>query len=113
MTKYKLTRPPEDTPERYGTDTEHAMDATVYAHYFIGDCDWFVVEWEREDDLVYGWACVGDRQNAELGWASLAELESVRVRNIFHVEYDEHWERVSLREAIDALDKRRGWTDLR
>jgi hypothetical protein len=110
MTDYKMPRPPKDTPPLYAQDGK-GYEATVYAHYFIGNCDWFVTEYDPEEDRAFGWACTGDRPRAELGYVSLAEMESVRVKGVFLVDYDLHWQRVPLRQAIDELDKRTGWAD--
>lgn len=104
-----LQRPPADTAPLYGQDGK-GYEATVHAHYFLGGSDWFVTEYRPEEDLAFGWVCLnGDRQNAELGYVSLAELEAVRgsisingrrVDSVLPVEYDEHWQPKPLRQAI-------------
>lgn len=112
-----MKRPPEETPGLYEQDGKN-LDAVVYAHYFVAGCDWFVTEYDPETDEVFGWARLyGDDWNAELGYTSLDELESatfpVRLVGLngpdvtvsVPVEYDEHWQRVTLREAIDNLTK--------
>jgi len=105
--KPKLTRPPQDTPPLYAQDGK-GYDAMVHAHYFIGSCDWFATEYSPTEDIIFGWACLGDRQNAELGYTSLVELEEIRLGGIFLVDHDEHWTPVTLKEAIAALDERTG-----
>ncbi len=117
MSIYRLTRPPADTPPLYAQDGK-GYDACVYAHYFIGGCDWLVTEYDPEGDYAFGWACLNlDRDNAELGYFSLVELDSTRapirlngvlVRDAIPVEYEEDWELMTLREAIALLDKRQG-----
>jgi len=73
-----LTRPSDAPPIR--SQDGKGYEATVFAHYFIGGCDWLVTEYDPDDDLAFGWACLnGDTQNAELGYVSLAELDEVRV----------------------------------
>jgi len=98
------------------------MDAIVYAHYFVGSSDWLITEYSPEEDNAFGWACLGgDRQNAELGYVSMAELEAARapVRLILGgsthtykmpVEYEVEWLQVTLTEAIAELDRRQGRT---
>lgn len=111
MTK-KLRRPPKATPALYAQDGK-GMDATVHAHYFGGSNDWWVTEYDPEQDLAFGFACIGgDTQNAELGYVSLAELETLRypvrvtggVNGTLRlpIEHDNHWTRVTLREALEA-----------
>jgi len=98
--------------------------AVVHAHYFIGNNDWLVTEYDATDDLAFGWACLqGDRQNAELGYWSMAELDAVaaplRLQNVagsevtfpgvLHVERETDWpEGLTLAEAIAELDRRAG-----
>ena len=42
--------------------------------------------------MFFGWATLGDPQNAELGYFSLDELESVRGRFGLKIERDLHWD---------------------
>ncbi|MFD7157976.1 DUF2958 domain-containing protein [Kribbella sp. NPDC059898] len=109
MSDYKMPRPPKDTPPLYAQDGK-GYEATVYAHYFIGNCDWLITEYDPEEDRAFGWACVGDRDRAELGYLFLFELEQVRVRGVFLVDYEIGWQRVTLTEAIAELDRKQGWT---
>lgn len=106
--EHKLTRPGPETPALYAQDGK-GDEATVHHHYFIGGCDWLVTEYDPAEDMAFGWACTGDRQGAELGYVSLAEMEKVRVNGIFTVDHDDHWTPVSLREAIAEVDRRHGY----
>jgi hypothetical protein len=92
----------------------------------VGGNDWLVTEYDPDSDIAFGWTCLGgDRQMAELGYVSLAELESVeiplRIRDLTsgrvlesrmaqRVEREEGWPApgLSLREAIAELDRRQG-----
>lgn len=118
---------PTQAPKLYSQDGK-GLDAEVFAHYFIGANDWLVSEYDPEEDLAFGWACLnGDRQLAELGYVSLAELESVGVplrvmdlgtgrvlesKALQRVELEEGWptKGMTLRQAIDELDERSGRT---
>ena len=115
-----MKRPPGDTPRLYEQDGK-GYEATVYAHYFAASHDWLVTEYSPDEDIAFGWCCLnGDRQNAELGYTSLAELERVRwpvmvglgretrVAGYLGIELDEHWQQMPLREAIALLDERQG-----
>jgi Protein of unknown function (DUF2958) len=112
---------PGSAPALYSQDGR-GYGATVHAHYFMGTCDWLVTEYDPDDDLAFGWACLGgDRQNAELGYVSLAELEQIKVplrvrfgeRTVVighHVvERDADWPSgLTITEAIALLDTRQG-----
>lgn len=115
-----LRRPPATTPALYAQDGK-GYDAEVHAHYFLGANDWLVTEYNPEEEIAFGWVCLnGDRQNAELGYMSLREMQEVRAPMRLHVngrvydmpmtiEYDEHWTSTkTLREAIAELDRRSG-----
>lgn len=103
-----LRQPPSATPALYGQDGL-GRAAIVHAHYFIGGCDWFITEYDRAQRLAFGWACLGDRANAELGYVNFDELASLRVGPLgWQVEHDTGWCPVTLRQAIADLDQRSG-----
>lgn len=110
-----MKRPPPATPALYAQDGK-GYDAVVYAHYFIGGCDWFVTEYDPAEDIAFGWVCLNeDRANAELGYMSLKELADVQaplsingqhVGHVLPVEYDEDWRPMPLADAIAELDRK-------
>lgn len=115
-----LKNPPADAPPLYAQDGK-GYDATVYAHYFLGSSDWLVTEYDPNEGVAFGWTCMGgDRQNAELGYISIAELREVRapvkingtlIPDALPVEYDEHWQPCTITEAIARLDASQGRGD--
>lgn len=111
---------PTEAPQLYSQDGK-GLDAIVHAHYFVGSNDWLITEYDPAEDLAFGWACLnGDRQNAELGYVSMAELEEIRVpfaitvdggpglQAAAVVERDAHWTPISIRQAVEELDRRQG-----
>lgn len=113
---------PSGAPALYSQDGQ-GYSAVVHAHYFVGSADWLVSEYDPNEDIAFGWACLGDRQNAELGYVSLAELDSiqvpirvrvlpdndVRLAGFQRVERDADWPAgLSLTEGIALLDERQG-----
>lgn len=120
---HRLERP-AGAPPLYAQDGQ-GFQAIVHAHYFLGGNDWLVTEYDPADDLAFGWACLnGDRQNAELGYVGMAELEAVsvplRMRDVAtgrvlesrvgqRVELDQNWpEGITLQAAVAELDRRQG-----
>ena len=75
----------------YGTEGVPIRERIVAAHYFIGGCDWWVVEYDPDEALAFGYACLADPQCAEWGYVSLVELEGVLARGVFPVERDLLW----------------------
>jgi hypothetical protein len=117
----RLARP-VGAPPLYAQDGK-GLDAITHAHYFVGGCDWLVSEYDPADQLGFGWACLnGDRDNAELGYVSLVELEEIRAPLLVEnsegqririgaslVERDADWpEGLSIRQGIELLDRRQG-----
>ena len=109
--KYSLPRPPANTPNLYATeDNGDAYEKLVYAHYFIGSADWFVLEYSKDEDVVFCWAeLVPDC--GELGYTSLVELEELVVKQRLiskngvmefpiHVEQEINWKPRTLRECL-------------
>jgi hypothetical protein len=101
-----LQRPSSDTPT-IAKQENLGDDAIVHAHYFVGSCDWWVTEYDPDDDLAFGFVNLGDPGNAELGYISLAELEAVRapirlngrrLDAVLPVEFDAYWEPVTIGE---------------
>lgn len=74
----------------YSTEKTPLAEKIVTGHFFLGSCDWYVTEFDGED-LFFGYANLGDPQNAEWGYFSLSELKSVKAQGVFEVDFDKHW----------------------
>jgi hypothetical protein len=85
-------------------------DQTIHVHYFVGGCDWWVTNYDPATGMAFGYACLGDPDNAEWGDFYLPELEEVSVPvNIrwttgsgslgIPVERDCYWTKVTAEEA--------------
>lgn len=68
----------------------------VYAHFFYAGCDWFIKEWDREENLLFGYAILNqDLEMSEYGYIELSDLvEDGRV------ELDFYWEPCSMEKAL-------------
>lgn len=68
----------------------------VYAHFFYAGCDWFILDWDRENEIVFCYAILNnDVEMSELGYTSLPEITEHG-----RVELDFYWEIKSLAEAL-------------
>ena len=65
-------------PRLYETETKDTEKTVFHLHFFIGECDWWVAEFDSED-LFFGFVCLGDLLNAEWGYFRLSELRETRV----------------------------------
>ena len=91
-------------PKLYEQDGK-GFDAIVHVKFFdaFGSSVWFVTEYDPEERLCYGWACLnGDLQCAEFGYVGLDELIGLQIagRSIPRIERDLHFKPVTLRQAI-------------
>jgi hypothetical protein len=75
----------------YDTEFIALPDKIIYAHFFIGSCDWWITEFDG-NDLFFGFAILnGDVQNAEWGYISFNELKEIKVGNWLEVDNDVYW----------------------
>jgi Protein of unknown function (DUF2958) len=77
-------------------------DILIGAHWFTSGCDWWAAEYDPENGHIFGYACLGDPQNAEWGTSSLVELEEVVIRGLWVVERDLHWKPTLFRDVKHA-----------
>ena len=90
-------------PRLNATENTPSEDTLIHLHFFIGNCDWFIAEFDG-DDLFYGFAVLGgDWQNSEWGYVSFTELKDLRVHGILHVDCElaQYWK---VRPFIDVLN---------
>lgn len=72
---------------------ENAKDPMVLAHFFVagGVGDWYIIEGSRQDDedfLMFGLCCLGE---AELGYVTLKDFESVGGPFGLGIQRDKYW----------------------
>ncbi len=66
----------ETIPALYATDDIDVESKTLYAHYFVGACGWYVAELDPATGLAFGHADLGF---PEWGYFDLVEMESILV----------------------------------
>ena len=66
-------------PRLYETDGTDKEEKLAYVHYFVGGCDWYLMELNQDEDewLAFGWCDLGQGCR-ELGYFSLHELGSIQ-----------------------------------
>jgi len=101
--------PPEKLaciPRLYETENIPLKDKLIYLHFFIGGCDWFICEYDPDEEIFFGYANLNDDLSAEWGYISFRELKdikvsvctylkeknSVEVREWMEVDCDLHWQ---------------------
>jgi len=66
-------------PRLYETENIPLKDKLIYLHLFIGGCDWFICEYDPEEEIFFGYANLNDDINAEWGYISFRELKDIKV----------------------------------
>lgn len=76
-------------PRLYETEDISLSDKLIFLHFFIGGCDWFVVEYDG-DDLFWGFVNLNDIVNSEWGYFCFSELKSYQFNGI-EIDCDLYW----------------------
>ncbi|KAB7889575.1 DUF2958 domain-containing protein [Poseidonibacter ostreae] len=64
-------------PALYAQDGLGEEKTKVYLKVSLRDYIWLITEYNPEEDLFFGFACLGDVEMAELGYISKIELEGI------------------------------------
>ena len=94
-------------PKLYSQDGEHTSDKLVYLHFFVGACDWYVIEHDPENFIFFGFAILGDPQSAEWGYISYNELKEIKTP--FEVDTDKHWEVKKVKDIPKIVAANGSW----
>lgn len=80
-------------PPLYATESTPAEDKVVCARLFAlaSAATWYLVEYDPQDGLAFGYADLGDPGSAEWGYISITELELLRWLGVPRVELDLHF----------------------
>lgn len=53
---------------------DNGKDSIMYLHYFQGNQDWYISEWDKENQTFYGFANIGYDSDAEFGSSYVKDL---------------------------------------
>jgi len=82
----------DQLPKLYETEEIPLRDKRIYMHFFLHGCDWYVAEFDGQDQF-FGYVILnGDRDMAEWGYFSLNELKQLKDRLGMEVDRDLHWQ---------------------
>lgn len=97
-------------PKLYETEHIPIKDKLVHLHFFIGSCDWFIMEYDGQD-LFWGFAILnGDLEMAEFGYISFNDLKSIRLKSGVEIDCEiELFWRIRPAREIDLISKAQGW----
>ena len=66
-------------PMLYSTETTPLKEKTIFEHWVFEQCNfhWLIAELDVKAKLAFGYAFLNDKQNAEWGYISITEIESI------------------------------------
>jgi len=104
-TKKQLSR----IPKLYETDNIPLKDKIIHLHFFIGGCDWFIAEYDADEDMFWGFVILnGDLQNAEWGLINYSEIKSIKAQGWLEIDNDIHW-KVRPAKEVELICQAQGW----
>ncbi len=80
-------------PALYSTEHQALSEKLIYLHFFLGNSDWYVCEFNGQDTF-WGFVILnGDLLNAEWGYFTLRKLDQLNVRNVeIDCEHEDYWQ---------------------
>jgi hypothetical protein len=79
--------------------------------YFVEACDWYICEWDKEEDLFFGYAILNnDLPNSEWGYMNRAEIVNFEIpEKWLFMNLDLHCEDESIETALFHKDPEYFW----
>ena len=91
-----------------GTNAEkefHEVKVPLKLFNAMGGQSWFITEYDPEEELAFGFANLGDDQNAELGYISIRELKAIKSVH-WMLERDRYWEPKTTLDKVISFEVR-------
>lgn len=80
-------------PPLYSSEEIEADDKVIYAKFFGGPMTWLIAELDPVSGIAFGFCNLGNDEDAEWGYVSLLELESLSAHGgLVIIERDLHFE---------------------
>jgi hypothetical protein len=97
-------------PRLYETEEISLKEKMIHLHFFIGDCDWFVSEFDGQDKF-FGFVCLnGDLEMSEWGYFGFSELKSIRIGRGFEIDCEvERFWKVRPAKEVTLICKAQNW----
>ncbi len=97
-------------PRLYETEEISLKEKMIHLHFFIGDTDIFICEYDGEDTF-WGFVLLnGDLEMAEWGYINFSELKSIRIGRGFEVDCDlERFWKVRPAKKVRLICEAQNW----
>ena len=99
----------DQIPTLWQTEGIPLEDKLIYAHLFINGCDWYIVEYDKENELFFCFAILNsDFINAEWGYVDYEELKEIKTAAGIEVDRELFWHIRPVKE-IELITRCRLW----
>jgi hypothetical protein len=90
-------------------ETDNMPKHPLALHYFVGGCDWYVAEWDREDTF-FSYAILSDFHQSEWGYISRQELLSLEIpKKLLMINLDLHCHEKFIEDALFKKNPKHFW----
>lgn len=101
-----LKQPTEEelskVPELYKTEKIPLSERDVYFHFFCGNNDWWILEYDPKDRLFF---CIAKIFVYEMGYVSFDEMKDVKAFGMMEIERDTNFKV----KKVKDIDELKGW----
>lgn len=97
-------------PRFYETEHLSLKEKIIHLHFFIGDTDFFICEYDGEDTF-WGFVVLNaDLEMAEWGYINFTELKSIKIGRGIEIDCElERFWRIRPAKDVDLICKAQGW----
>ena len=88
-------------PKLYETENIPLAEKNVYLHFFCGQSDWWILEYDSNDRLFFGIAKIFV---PEIGYISYDEIKDVKALGVIEVERDISFEVKKVKEIEELIE---------
>lgn len=88
-------------PRLYKTEHIPLSERNVYFHFFCGNSDWWILEYDPKDRLFFGIAKIFVH---ELGYISFDDMRDAKVFGVMEVERDLNFEIKKIKEIEELKE---------
>jgi hypothetical protein len=96
-------------PKLYSTEEIPVKEKLIQLHFFIGNTDFYICEYNGTDTFWGFVILIGDMEMAEFGYVNYEELESIKINGWQEIECDLHW-KIRPANQVKKICIAQGWT---
>ncbi len=98
----------KNLPKLYSTDEIPLKEKLIQLHFYIGNTDFFIIEYDGKN-ILWGFVILnGDTEMAEFGYIDYEEIKSIRANGWQEIECDLHW-KIRPANQVKKICIAQGW----